>query len=316
VLVLAVAGLLAVVPPPDTTLRSPGTTLRFGTTEAAAAARGFSATSPGTHHGRARFFGIESGVTLTFAEGRLARAEFEVPDAAPYQISYVEDQLTRMGYRRRCRTLTPKARSCDWSGPARVHLEVNGALLKTTAEYPTPGGDATATAPAAPAAPRGPNAGEIALARLRGTPLPGLDTARVVIPPAPAAAAPHAAARDSSRAPGVTTVAGATVPMLPETLAVQIPNRPSRYAAAEVASEARPVYPEAARRAGLQGRVWVLALVDTDGRVLEARVARSSIATLDPAAVEAARRYVFKPRSWQGAPCRFRVEVPVTFTLY
>jgi TonB family protein len=73
-----------------------------------------------------------------------------------------------------------------------------------------------------------------------------------------------------------------------------------------------PAYPPAAREAGVQGRIWVRALVDTNGAVLNAQVVRS-IPELDSAAVAVARRCRFRPYQAQGAPVRFRVEIPVLF---
>ena len=74
-----------------------------------------------------------------------------------------------------------------------------------------------------------------------------------------------------------------------------------------------PAYPERAREAGVQGRIWVRALVDTNGAVLNALVVRS-IPELDSAAVAVARRCRFVPYQAQGAAVRFRVEIPVLFT--
>jgi TonB family protein len=74
-----------------------------------------------------------------------------------------------------------------------------------------------------------------------------------------------------------------------------------------------PTYPPAAREAGVQGRIWVRALVDTNGAVLNAQVVRS-IPELDSAAVAVARRCRFRPYEAKGLPVRFRVEIPVLFT--
>jgi periplasmic protein TonB len=73
-----------------------------------------------------------------------------------------------------------------------------------------------------------------------------------------------------------------------------------------------PAYPARARDAGVQGRIWVRALVDTNGAVMTAQVVRS-IPELDSAAVAVARRCRFRPYEAQGAPVRFRVEIPVLF---
>jgi len=73
-----------------------------------------------------------------------------------------------------------------------------------------------------------------------------------------------------------------------------------------------PAYPERARAAGVQGRIWVRALVDTNGAVLDAAVLRS-IPELDSAAVAVARRCRFKPYPPAGERVRFRVEIPVIF---
>lgn len=77
---------------------------------------------------------------------------------------------------------------------------------------------------------------------------------------------------------------------------------------------AAPVYPEAARQAGVQGLVTVQALVDSAGVVRETRVVRS-IPALDSAAVESVRRWRFKPATANGRPTAVWVAVPVQFTL-
>jgi protein TonB len=80
-------------------------------------------------------------------------------------------------------------------------------------------------------------------------------------------------------------------------------------------------YPEAARKAGIQGRVWVFALVDTSGRVIEAQLERG-IPELNAAALECVRRWRFAARSsaepspeFHG-PVSYWVQVPITFTLH
>ena len=309
----------------DTSLRVPGTTLRFGITDAAASARGFAAAETGVRHGPCRFFGLASDASLDFAEGRLSRAAFTVDNASPYQVAYVQDQLTAMGYKRHCAKLAPQASVCDWTGPVFVHLEVTGAKLAARVERPGASAPAAASASAPPVPPEQ-NAAEKALAIIRGA------AGGKATPHQPAAARAGTAAperRDSLSVPArPDTASAAGRPTSPprllhergmDTLAVALPNRPSRYPQAKVESEARCAYPEAARKNGTQGRVWVLALVDTTGRVIEASVERG-IPELNAAALDCVRHWRFAPRS-SSAPVGNRfvyycVEVPLTFTLH
>jgi len=76
-----------------------------------------------------------------------------------------------------------------------------------------------------------------------------------------------------------------------------------------------PEYPKAARDAGVQGTVMVMAWVKTDGTVGDTRVVKS-IAALDAAAVAAVKQLRFKPASFQGKPVAVWVGVPVRFTIH
>jgi TonB family protein len=320
VLALALIGLLAAASPADTAVRVPGTTLRFGLDDTAISARGFAAAGPGARKGPCRFFGLTSDATLTFENGRLARAEFAVPDASTYEIAYVHDQLTAMGYRKSCGQPTPKTEICDWTARTHIRVEVSGASLMASvvpAGAVMPGA-ARGTAPDARF-----GAANRVLARLKGTPAPTGTTRRdTALSAAPARATPpvtSAPVPALPRTPGdtvraVAPAAGA-VPVLPETLAVYVPGRASRYTQATLLSEPRCDYPEAAREAGIQGRVWVFALVDTNGRVIRTQL-HSGIPVLNAAALECVKDWSFKPVAWQRAPCRYWVLVPVTFTAH
>ncbi len=84
----------------------------------------------------------------------------------------------------------------------------------------------------------------------------------------------------------------------------------------EMIYEEKPEYPRIARQAGLEGVVWVQALVDTDGTVRKAQVARSSgTAALDDAAVEAAYKNKFKPGIQNGRPVAVWVTYRMEFQL-
>ncbi len=66
--------------------------------------------------------------------------------------------------------------------------------------------------------------------------------------------------------------------------------------------------------AGLEARVVLQVLVDEDGSVREARIARSSgVPDLDEAAIWVGEQMRFKPALFQGEPVSAWVQVPVTF---
>lgn len=79
-------------------------------------------------------------------------------------------------------------------------------------------------------------------------------------------------------------------------------------------SIAPPVYPEMARAAQAEGVVFVRVLVGKDGKVKDAFV-RQGITMLNEAAVDAAKRAVFKPALSQHHPVEVWVEIPLRFSL-
>jgi TonB family protein len=80
----------------------------------------------------------------------------------------------------------------------------------------------------------------------------------------------------------------------------------------EAVTKVAPIYPEAARAAGIEGQVMVQAFVGKDGLVKDVRVVKS-IPQLDDAAVTAVRQWRFKPALSEGAPAEVWVAVPVQF---
>jgi protein TonB len=75
-----------------------------------------------------------------------------------------------------------------------------------------------------------------------------------------------------------------------------------------------PVYPEAARRAGITGTVMVEALVGKDGHVQATKIVRS-IPELDAAAEAAVKKWVFEPAKSKGEPVAVWVAVPIKFSI-
>ena len=79
----------------------------------------------------------------------------------------------------------------------------------------------------------------------------------------------------------------------------------------------QPVYPDIAKKAGISGKVYIQMLIDVDGHVLRADVARSSgNVSLDDAAVEAAKQWMFTPAIAPGGrPTRVWVMQVFTYKL-
>jgi TonB family protein len=78
--------------------------------------------------------------------------------------------------------------------------------------------------------------------------------------------------------------------------------------------DVRPVYPEVAQKARVQGIVICDVLVRPDGTVADARVLRS-IPLLDQAAVDAVYQWVFTPTLLNGSAVPVIMTVTVSFTL-
>jgi protein TonB len=78
--------------------------------------------------------------------------------------------------------------------------------------------------------------------------------------------------------------------------------------------EVRPVYPQIAQTAKVQGIVIIEAIIGKDGNVKDAKVLRS-VALLDQAALEAVRQWKFSPTLLNGVPVEVVMTVTVNFTL-
>lgn len=78
----------------------------------------------------------------------------------------------------------------------------------------------------------------------------------------------------------------------------------------------QPQYPDSARRAGKEGRVLLLVLVDEEGRAKTVEInASSGHDTLDQAASEALKKWRFVPARAGGKPIETWVKVPIEFQL-
>ena len=81
------------------------------------------------------------------------------------------------------------------------------------------------------------------------------------------------------------------------------------------AIQAKIVYPEIAKRAGVEGRVYINAFVDKEGNVTKAVVLKGIGAGCDEAALKAVEETKFKPGKQRGKPVNVQVSVPVIFKL-
>ena len=80
-------------------------------------------------------------------------------------------------------------------------------------------------------------------------------------------------------------------------------------------SRVKPQYPEAARKARMQGVVILEAIITKDGSVSDVRVLRGINPLLDNAAMRAVQQWKYKPATFNGRPVPVYLTVTVTFTL-
>lgn len=78
-------------------------------------------------------------------------------------------------------------------------------------------------------------------------------------------------------------------------------------------AQSSPMYPAELRRRRVEGTVNVVFLVDTDGRVTNPTVEKSTDPGFEKPALEAVRRWRFEPGTRQGRKVQFKMRVPITF---
>lgn len=79
--------------------------------------------------------------------------------------------------------------------------------------------------------------------------------------------------------------------------------------------QSKIVYPDIAKRAGVEGRVYVLAFVDEHGNVTKVNTIKGIGAGCDEAAMSAVQKTKFKPGKQRGKAVRVQVSIPVIFRL-
>ena len=290
----------------DTSVRVPGTRLRFGWSEAAlgrrVALRTARATAPpgaSLREASVRFYGLAAEATFSFAGDALASVTFTVAEPSTASLDYVEDQLAREGYQRRGPRQEGLERRCDWLGRAHVNLVSTPGTLTVDAEPAAPAAPTAAAAPAprapAPAVGRAPPPRTVVVPAAHA-PLP------VTVTPAPTpapASTPAPAPTSSPALPETLRFTGGAGDSLPVPVAIDT---------------CRAERPQRARANGVFGRVGVAVLMDTTGVVIDAVITRS-VPLLDAAALECAKRYQFAPYRHRGRLARAWVPLSVRFLL-
>jgi protein TonB len=78
--------------------------------------------------------------------------------------------------------------------------------------------------------------------------------------------------------------------------------------------DVKPIYPPIAQSARVQGVVIIEAVIDTEGRVVDARILRS-IPLLDQAALDAVQQWQYTPTVVNNTPQAVIMTVTVNFAL-
>ena len=85
----------------------------------------------------------------------------------------------------------------------------------------------------------------------------------------------------------------------------------------EMYHQVKPTYPRLCRKAGIEGKVIIKVLLDKEGNVVKAKIAKSSgIESLDRAALEVAPKNKFSPALQNSIPIPLWVSYTVQFRLY
>lgn len=74
-------------------------------------------------------------------------------------------------------------------------------------------------------------------------------------------------------------------------------------------------YPEIARKAGISGRVYVMAFIDESGNVHDVQVIKGIGGGCDEAAVEAIKKTKFLPGKNKGQAVKVKLSLPINFQL-
>jgi protein TonB len=83
----------------------------------------------------------------------------------------------------------------------------------------------------------------------------------------------------------------------------------------EVMASVAPAYPPAMRKAKIEGSVTLIFVLNADGRVEDPRVERSSRPEFEKAALDAVRKWKFKPGMKDGEAVSTYMKLPIRFRI-
>jgi TonB family protein len=81
------------------------------------------------------------------------------------------------------------------------------------------------------------------------------------------------------------------------------------------AIQSKIIYPEIAKRAGIEGKVFVQAFIDENGVVTNAKIIRGIGSGCDEMAINAVKQTKFNPGIQNGKPVKVQVTIPIVFKL-
>jgi protein TonB len=79
-----------------------------------------------------------------------------------------------------------------------------------------------------------------------------------------------------------------------------------------VVYQPNPMVNSAIRRKA-PGKVFIIFIVDEEGRVVKPKIQKSSDSVFEQASLSAVKQWKFEPGKRNGKPVRFRIRVPITF---
>ena len=145
----------------------------------------------------------------------------------------------------------------------------------------------------------------------------------IIVPPPPADVARPEIARafeESDEADATETIAPTDFnPFAPPEIP-QAPPSPDEFVAYDsppvLIHAEQPDYPELAMSGQFEGKIMVVVTIDEYGKVIQAYIQNSTAnLVLQQAALDAAKRFLFKPAMQRDVPVKCRIMIPFTFGL-